>query len=130
VKPESGAVATARERSRTPEARRWPGRPRATADGWPGGGPGTAGAPVTVIAKEAHMNWDRIEGNWKQLKGKAKVQWGKLTDDHLDVIAGKREQLVGRVQEQYGVGKDEAERQVDAFAGTFKESDFKKGPRA
>jgi uncharacterized protein YjbJ (UPF0337 family) len=94
---------------------------------------GTAGAHAQPIAKEAQMNWDRIEGNWKQLKGRAKVQWGKLTDDHLDVIAGKREQLVGRVQEQYGIGKDEAERQVDAFAGTFKESDFKangKGPRA
>jgi uncharacterized protein YjbJ (UPF0337 family) len=90
-----------------------------------GGGAGTASAPGLFIAKEAHMNWDRIEGNWKQIKGKAKVQWGKLTDDHLDVIAGKREQLVGRVQEQYGIGKDEAERQVDAFAGAFKESDFK-----
>jgi uncharacterized protein YjbJ (UPF0337 family) len=43
------------------------------------------------------MNWDRIEGNWKQLKGKARVQWGKLTNDQLDVIGGKREQLVGRV---------------------------------
>jgi len=72
------------------------------------------------------MNWDRIEGNWKQMKGKAKVQWGKLTDDQLDVIAGKREQLVGRVQEQYGVHKEEAERQVDLFASAFNEEDFKK----
>ena len=72
------------------------------------------------------MNWDRIEGNWKQLKGKAKVQWGKLTDDQLDVIAGKREQLVGRVQEQYGISKDEAEKQVDRFAASFKEEDLKK----
>ncbi len=71
------------------------------------------------------MNWDRIEGNWKQLKGKARVQWGKLTDDQLDVIAGKREQLVGRVQEQYGIGKDEAEKQVDRFAASFKEEDLK-----
>lgn len=62
------------------------------------------------------MNWDRIEGNWKQFKGKAKEQWGKLTDDQLDVIAGRRDQLVGRVQESYGIGKDEAEKQVDAFA--------------
>ena len=46
------------------------------------------------------------EGNWKQLKGRVRVQWGKLTEDHLDVIAGKREQLVGRVQEQYGIGRD------------------------
>jgi uncharacterized protein YjbJ (UPF0337 family) len=71
------------------------------------------------------MNWDRIEGNWKQLKGKARVQWGKLTDDQLDVIGGKREQLVGRLQEQYGLGKDEAERQVDRFASSFKEEDLK-----
>ena len=45
------------------------------------------------------MNWDQIEGNWKQVKGKAKEQWGKLTDDDLDVISGKRDQLVGKLQE-------------------------------
>ena len=45
------------------------------------------------------MNWDRIEGNWKQFKGNAKQQWGKLTDDQLDVIAGKREHLSGKIQE-------------------------------
>ena len=61
------------------------------------------------------MNWDRVQGNWKQFKGKVKEQWGKLTDDQLDVIAGKREQLAGRLQEVYGVSKDEAERQVAAF---------------
>lgn len=66
--------------------------------------------------EEFVMNWDRIEGNWKQLKGKAKEQWGKLTDDELDVIAGKRDQFVGKVQERYGIAKDEAERQVDDFA--------------
>ncbi len=59
------------------------------------------------------MNWDRIEGNWKQAKGKIKEQWGKLTDDHLDTIGGKRDQLVGKIQEHYGVAKDEAERQVN-----------------
>ncbi len=58
------------------------------------------------------MNWDRIEGNWKQAKGKVQEQWGKLADDHLDKIAGKREQLVGKIQESYGIAKDEAERQV------------------
>ncbi|MBP6404751.1 MAG: CsbD family protein [Ramlibacter sp.] len=58
------------------------------------------------------MNQDRIEGNWKQFKGKAKEQWGKLTDDDLDVIAGKRDQLLGRIQERHGVAKDEAEKQV------------------
>ena len=58
------------------------------------------------------MNWDRIEGNWKQAKGKVKEQWGKLTDDQLDVIGGRREQLLGVLQESYGLAKDEAERQV------------------
>jgi uncharacterized protein YjbJ (UPF0337 family) len=58
------------------------------------------------------MNKDRIEGNWKQLKGKVKEQWGKLTDDDLDVVAGKRDQLVGRIQERHGVSKDEADKQV------------------
>lgn len=59
------------------------------------------------------MNWDRIEGQWKQMKGNAKQQWGKLTDDDLDVAEGKRDVLVGRIQERYGIQKDEAERQVD-----------------
>ncbi len=58
------------------------------------------------------MNSDRIEGNWKQLKGKVKEQWGKLTDDELDVIEGRREQLAGRIQERYGLAREEAERQV------------------
>ena len=58
------------------------------------------------------MNWDRIEGNWKQTKGKVKEQWGKLTDDQLDVIGGRREQLLGVLQESYGIAKDEAERQI------------------
>ena len=58
------------------------------------------------------MNWDRIEGNWKQFKGNVKEQWGKLTDDQLDRIAGKRDQLVGKIQENYGIAQDEAERQV------------------
>jgi uncharacterized protein YjbJ (UPF0337 family) len=61
------------------------------------------------------MNHDRIEGNWKQMKGKVKEQWGKLTDDDLDVIAGRRDQLLGRIQERHGVARDEAQRQVDAF---------------
>lgn len=58
------------------------------------------------------MNWDRIEGNWKQAKGKVKEQWGKLTDSDLDNIAGKRDQLVGKIQNSYGIGKDEAEKQL------------------
>ena len=61
------------------------------------------------------MNWDRIEGNWKQFKGGVKEQWGKLTDDDLDVAEGKRDKLVGRIQERYGIAKDEAERQIDDY---------------
>ncbi len=61
------------------------------------------------------MNWDQVKGNWTQFKGNVKEQWGKLTDDQLDVIAGKRDQLAGKLQEAYGIGKDEAERQIDKF---------------
>jgi uncharacterized protein YjbJ (UPF0337 family) len=63
-------------------------------------------------AKEKVMNKDTVEGNWKQLKGKLKEQWGKLTDDDFDVIAGKRDQLLGRIQERHGISRDEAEKQV------------------
>tara|TARA_R110000868_G_scaffold237132_4_gene491367 strand:- start:114553 stop:114765 length:213 start_codon:yes stop_codon:yes gene_type:complete len=65
------------------------------------------------------MNWDRIEGNWKQFKGTAQENWGKLTNDDVDVVAGKREQLVGKIQERYGIEKDEAERQVDEFVAKY-----------
>ncbi|HEY7764555.1 MAG TPA: CsbD family protein [Aestuariivirgaceae bacterium] len=61
------------------------------------------------------MNWDRIEGNWKQFKGQVQQQWGKLTEDDLDVIAGKRQELIGRIQNAYGLQRDEAERQVAAW---------------
>lgn len=71
------------------------------------------------------MNWDRIEGNWKQIKGKAKVQWGKLTDDDLDIVAGKRQELAGRIQERYGVTKDEAEKQVDSWGNSADDKWFR-----
>ena len=61
------------------------------------------------------MNDDRTEGSWKQFKGKIKEQWGKLTDDDLDVISGKRDQLAGKIQERHGVARDEAERQIRDF---------------
>ena len=61
------------------------------------------------------MNWDRVEGNWKQVKGKFKEQWGKISDDELDVIAGRRDQLVGAIQKSYGVAKDQAEREVSEW---------------
>jgi uncharacterized protein YjbJ (UPF0337 family) len=65
------------------------------------------------------MNWDTIAGNWKQAKGTVKEQWGKLTDDDLTVIEGKRDQLIGRIQERYGVAKDEAETQVKHWESRF-----------
>jgi uncharacterized protein YjbJ (UPF0337 family) len=58
------------------------------------------------------MNWDQIEGNWKPFQGKARQPWRKLTDDDFDQVEGKRQELVGRVQERYGIARDEAERQV------------------
>ena len=64
------------------------------------------------------MNQDRIQGRWRQIKGKVKEQWGRLTDDDLDVIAGRREQLLGRIQQRHGVAREEAERQVRAFEQT------------
>lgn len=65
--------------------------------------------------KEDAMNWDTIKGQWKQIKGKAKEQWGDLTDDDLDRVEGNRDQLAGRIQERYGLAKDDAERQVDEW---------------
>jgi uncharacterized protein YjbJ (UPF0337 family) len=70
---------------------------------------------INIAVMESHMNWDRIQGNWKQVVGKAKAQWGKLTDDDLDVVAGRREQLAGRIQERYGIAKDEVEKQISAW---------------
>lgn len=62
------------------------------------------------------MNSDQMAGKWKQMKGAVKSKWGKLTDDDLDVINGQKEQLVGRIQERYGIAKDEAQRQVDDWS--------------
>jgi len=61
------------------------------------------------------MNWDRIQGNWKEFKGEVQSHWGKLTDDELDQAEGDRTALVGTIQKKYGIAKDEAEKQVDAF---------------
>jgi uncharacterized protein YjbJ (UPF0337 family) len=58
------------------------------------------------------MNWDQIAGNWKQFKGHVKEKWGKLTDDDLGVIEGKKDQLVGRLQERYGYSKEQAEKEL------------------
>ena len=66
------------------------------------------------------MNWDTIQGQWKQLCGQAKEKWGELTDDDLNQVDGKRDQLVGKVQEKYGIAKDEAEKQVAEFESCCK----------
>jgi uncharacterized protein YjbJ (UPF0337 family) len=66
------------------------------------------------------MNWDHIQGSWKQLKGKVKEKWGKLTDDDLTAIAGKRDQLAGRLRQRYGFAKEQAEKELDEFAKTLK----------
>jgi uncharacterized protein YjbJ (UPF0337 family) len=63
------------------------------------------------------MDWNRVEGNWKQMKGKVKEQWGKLTDDDLDQINGKREQLEGKIQERYGLERDRARTDIDDWYG-------------
>jgi uncharacterized protein YjbJ (UPF0337 family) len=72
-----------------------------------------AGDTGWFYGKELAMDWNRVEGNWKQLKGKIKEQWGNLTDDDLDKIAGKRDQLEGKIQERYGINKDAARKQLD-----------------
>ena len=61
------------------------------------------------------MNADILKGQWKQIKGTVKAKWGKLTDDDIELIEGRRDQLVGRVQERYGIAKDDAERQITDF---------------
>jgi uncharacterized protein YjbJ (UPF0337 family) len=69
------------------------------------------------------MNWDQVEGKWKQYKGSVKEKWGKLTDDDIDVIDGKRQQLVGKLQERYGITKSIAEKQADEFATSMQSDD-------
>lgn len=62
------------------------------------------------------MNWDAVEGNWKQIKGRVREQWGRLTNDEVDVIAGRRDKLIGKLQEHYGIAREEAERQIREWA--------------
>lgn len=66
------------------------------------------------------MNWDQIAGNWKQFTGKVKAKWGKLTDNDLTTIAGKRDELAGLLQTKYGYAKDQAEKEVDTFTNSLK----------
>jgi uncharacterized protein YjbJ (UPF0337 family) len=69
------------------------------------------------------MNWDQVEGKWKQYTGEIKAKWGKLTDDDLTVIRGKRDQLAGKIQERYGIAKEQAESQIDEFTRGLKDAD-------
>ncbi len=64
------------------------------------------------------MNWDQIEGKWKQYQGSIRERWGKLTDDDLEIIKGKRDQLIGRIQERYGITREQAHQQLDEFLKT------------
>ncbi len=73
------------------------------------------------------MNWNQIEGSWKQAKGKIQERWGKITDDDLDVIAGRRILLIGKLQERYGFKRAELEKEVDEFVKKFEPT--KTGPR-
>jgi len=72
------------------------------------------------------MNWDQVEGQWKQIKGSLKERWGKLTDDDLDVIAGNRDKFVGKVQERYGIAKEEAQKKADEWVTSMREAESAK----
>jgi len=67
------------------------------------------------------MNWDQIEGKWKQFTGSARERWGKLTDDDIQTLTGKKDNLVGRIQERYGIAKEEAEKQAEDWSLALKE---------
>jgi uncharacterized protein YjbJ (UPF0337 family) len=68
------------------------------------------------------MNWDQVQGKWKQITGSVRARWGQLTDDDLNVISGRREELIGRIQERYGIAKDEARNQVDQWSASVPDS--------
>jgi uncharacterized protein YjbJ (UPF0337 family) len=76
--------------------------------------------------KEELMNSDQFQGKWKQISGKVKEKWGKLTDDDITTINGKREQLVGKLQERYGLAKDQAEKQLDEFTASLDDVDTRR----
>ena len=69
------------------------------------------------------MNWDQIEGKWKQMKGGVRQKWGKLTDDDMDVIAGNQEKLAGKLQERYGISKEEAAKQIRDWSTTVQDTE-------
>jgi uncharacterized protein YjbJ (UPF0337 family) len=68
------------------------------------------------------MNWDQIEGKWKQFTGSARERWGKLTEDDIQSLTGRKDHLVGKIQERYGIATAEAEKQADEWSRALKES--------
>lgn len=75
------------------------------------------------------MNWEQVEGQWQELKGVVREKWGKLTDDDYEVIAGKKDRLLGKLHVHYGLAKEDAEKELDAFIKTFDSAPAKK-PKA
>jgi uncharacterized protein YjbJ (UPF0337 family) len=75
------------------------------------------------------MNWDRLQGDWKQLVGLAKARWGQLTDDDFDAVAGRREQLACKIQDRYGIARSEAERQIAEWQCQASDAWFRQPPR-
>lgn len=75
------------------------------------------------------MNWDRIEGNWKQVMGSAREQWGKLTDSDWEQVAGKKDQLVGKIQEHYGITREDAQKQADEWSKAQRDTEMHSVPR-
>lgn len=93
-------------------------------DGSQGAAPRATPAPVfSGVGAETVMNAQTIEGNWTQFKGKIREQWGKLTDDDVDIIAGKREQLIGKITERYGTSADVVDREVKEFEARFQKKE-------
>jgi uncharacterized protein YjbJ (UPF0337 family) len=75
---------------------------------------------MSLREKEQVMNWDQIAGNWKQVKGVVREKWGKLTDDDVDIIAGKRDILLGKIQDRHGIAREEAEKELKAWEASLK----------
>ena len=88
-----------------------------------GGEPGTLAGGGTLVTsshdQETPMNWDQVQGSWKQFKGQVKQKWGDLTDDEIDRVEGRQEELAGLIQKKYGKTREEAQREVDDWAGTL-----------
>jgi len=74
------------------------------------------------------MNWDQMQGKWQQAKGSLRQQWGKLTDNDLEMIAGNRDKLIGVLQERYGIAKEEAQKRADEWANTLRDTDTQTNP--